>query len=213
MRPRRLGGVLAAALLCAVACASPAPVLEQRTYAPPKGALARVAVIPFYAHRSYQGSSLLGGVAAERATATVTAQIRDALAARGVEVVPAADVAAAVAKVQRATAAIDTVVYADLAGRELGATGVIVGEVLRFRGPRGASASARKPASVAYQVTLYEAPDAYKLWTGRFDETQFVPPDSGNGDSGNGPRIEWRSAEEISLRGARAVANSLVPDS
>jgi hypothetical protein len=108
--------------------------------------------------------------------------------------------------------AVDALVYADLAGRELGATGLIVGELLRFRDPRGASASARKPASVAYQVTLYEAPDAYKLWTGRFDETQSVQRNTGAGYSERAPQIEWRSADEISLRGARAVADALVPE-
>jgi hypothetical protein len=212
VKPARPRVLLAAALLWLFACASSSPVLEQRSYAPPRGVLSRVAVIPFHAHTSYEGSNLLGGVPADRATATVTRQIRAALAEKGVVLVPADEVAAAVAQLQHTTTAVDTLVFADLAGRELGATGVIVGEVLRFRGPRGAAASARKPASVAYQVTLYEAPDAFKIWTGRFDETQSVERNTGDGYAGDVPQIEWRSAEEISLRGARAVADALVPD-
>jgi hypothetical protein len=192
------------------ACLTPDPLLEERTYAPPGPALERVAVIPFYAHRSYEGSSRLGGVSAEAATERTTRHLIEALKASGVAVIPADDVAAVMADVPRSNPAIDARVAAELAGRELAATGVILGEVLRFREPRGASPSARRPASVAYQLTLYEVPDAYKLWTGRFDETQVVPPQQG-GDDPHDPStsVDWKTADELAIRGATAVAQAL----
>jgi hypothetical protein len=195
----------------AVACLTPEPSLEERTYAPPGPALERVAVIPFYAHRSYEGSSRLGGVSAAVATERSTRHVAEALAANGIAVVPAEELAAVIADVPRSTAAIDVMVFAEIAGRELAATGVILGEVMRFREPRGASAAARRPASVAYQLTLYEVPDAYKLWTGRFDETQNIPPQRDEEDPLELPTsVDWKSADELAIRGADAVAKALL---
>jgi len=201
---------LAALLLVLGACRSPAPALEERTYAPPGAALARVAVIPFYTHWAYQSSRMLGGVPPKTASERVTRLVVDAISERGIAMVPPAEVAAAIESVSRVTVAVDALIFADLAGRELGATGVLLGEVLRFREVRGTSPSGKRPASVAYQVTFYAAPEGFKLWTARFDETQAVPPS----DLGLEPRAaeihgRWLSAGEIAQRGADAVAKSL----
>jgi len=207
---RILRSSLALAAL-AVACFSPGAALDERTYAPPGPALERVAVIPFYAHRSYEGSSRMGGVSAELATTRTTNFVAKALRDRGVAVIDAAEVAAAIADVPRQGPAIDARIFAELAGRKLGATGVIVGELVRFREPRGVSPAARQPASVAYQVTLYEVPEAYKLWTGRFDETQVVLPPPDERDPGAPPTsVDWKSADELAIRGADAVAQALL---
>lgn len=208
---RSLPRALPALLLALAACLWPEPLVEERTYAPPGAALERVAVIPFYVHRAYEGSRLLAGVPPEVASERVTRLVADAISERGIAVVPPDEVAAAIEGVPRSTAAIDAVIFAEIAGRKLGATGVLLGEVLRFREFRGASPTARRPASVAYQVTLYEAPEGFKLWTARFDETQSVPP----ADLENGPpeaeiQERWLSAGEIARRGADAVAKSLV---
>jgi len=211
MRLAALRIALVAPLLLLAGCFSPRHVLQERTYAPPGAALARVAVIPFYAHRAYEGSRRLGGVPPEVATERVTRLVVDAIAERGIEVVPPAELAAAIEGVPRSTAAIDAAVLAGLVGRKLGATGVLVGEVLRFRDPRGASSAARSPASVAYQVTLYEAPEGFRLWTARFDETQSVPPAERTGEPDDLEiPMHWLSAGELAGRGADAVAISLV---
>jgi hypothetical protein len=211
MRLSSLSPALAALLFVLAACVSLEPILEERTYAPPSAALERVAVIPFYAHRSYEGSHLLGSVPPEVAGERVTRLVADAISERGIAVVPPGEVAAAIEGLQRSTAAIDAVVVAELAGRELGATGILLGEVLRFREPRGASSAARRPASVAYQVTLYEAPEGFKLWTARFDETQSVPPADLESEPDDGGRqIRWLSGGELARRGADAVAASLL---
>ncbi len=207
------------------ACAMPDRVLEERTYAPPGAALRRVAVIPFYPHRSYEGSRLLGGVPQDVATERVTRLVVAALAERGIEVVSAAATAEAIADVPRSTAAIDALIFAEVASRKLAATAVLMGEVRRFREARGVSSSSRRPASVAYQVTLYEAPEGLKLWTGRFDHTQVVtladelPEISSAQPSSAQPtaarsagaqrRERWLSADDIARRGAAAVARSL----
>jgi hypothetical protein len=192
------------------ACASIEPVLEERTYAPPGAALERVVVIPFYTHRTYQDSRLLGGVPAKVASGRVTRMVTDAMLERGIAVVPADEVEAAIGDVPRSTAAIDALIIANLAGSELGATGVLVGEILRFREVRGASETTRRPASVAFQVTFYEAPDGFKLWTARFEETQSVPAeDPGSETQGVEVRPRLLGAGEIAERGASAVARSL----
>jgi hypothetical protein len=201
---------LAALLLVLVGCLSIPPVLEEKTYAPPSAALTRVAVIPLYAHRTYEGSRLVGSVPAEVASERVTRLLAEAISERGIDVVPPDEVAAAIAEVPRSTVAIDAAIFAELAARELAATGVLLGEILRFRDPRGVSPTARRPASVAYQVTLFEAPDGFKLWTGRFDETQSAPPAGLESEPHDDEiRQPWLSAAEIARRGAAAVATSL----
>ena len=208
---RSLPRALAALLIALAGCLSPQAVLEERTYAPASAALTRVAVMPFYEHQAYEGSRLLGGVPPEVANERVTRLVADAISERGIAVVPLDEVAAAIEDVPRSTAAIDAVVLAELASREFGATGVLLGEVLRFRELRGASPSARRPASVAYQGTLYEAPEAFKLWTARFDETQSEPPANLQSEPHEAEILKrWLSAGEIAQRGAEAVAASLV---
>jgi hypothetical protein len=199
-----------AALLILGACSSPGPAVDERTYAPPGAALARVAVIPFTVHRTYEPSRLLGGVPPEEASERVTRLVARALAQRGIAVVDPDEVAFATTAVPRTTNAIDALLFAEVAGRELSATGVLLGEVLRFRESRGASPTARRPASVSYQVTLYEAPEGGKLWTARFDETQAVTrADPATASSGAEVHGRWLSAGEIAQRGADAVAKSL----
>jgi hypothetical protein len=208
---KSLALALVAPLLVLAACSSPGDFLRQRTYAPPSAALERLAVIPFYPHRTYEGSRLLGSVPPDVATERVTRLVVDAISEQGIDVVAPAEVAAAIEGVPRSTAAIDAAVLAELAARKLGATGVLLGEVLRFRDPRGVSSSARHPASVAYQVTLYEAPEGFKLWTARFDETQTVPPAERAREPGDVEMpLHWLSAGELARRGADAVASSLV---
>jgi len=199
-----------ASLLALAACVTTDELIDQRTYAPPGPALTRVAVIPFYAHRSYEGSSRLGGVSPELASERLTRQMIDALLAAGVEIVPVDEVANALEKVPRSTAVIDSLIFAEGAGQTLGATGILVGEVLRYRDARGATAEVRHPASVAFQVTLYEAPDGFKLWSGRYDYTQ-PPPQQQTGSSAHDAVLQkrWMTAQEIAKRGADAVAQAL----
>jgi hypothetical protein len=197
-------------LLALAACATSDHLIEAQTYAPTSPALARVAVIPFYAHRLYEGSSRLGGASPELATERVTQQVVEAMLAAGIEIVPTDEVASAFENVQRATAVIDSQIYAEAAGNTLGATSVLLGEVLRYRDARGATAPGRHPGSVGFRVTLYEAPDGFKLWSARYDYTQPPPQEKSGSDMHDAALMQhWLTAHEISRRGADAIAQSL----
>ncbi len=197
-------------LLALAACATTDQEIDVQTYAPIGPALARVAVIPFYAHRLYEGSSRLGGVPPELATERVAQQVTEAILAEGIEIVPVDEIVNAFENVTRATAVIDSQIYAEGAGNTLGATSVLVGEVLRYRDARGATAAGRHPASVAFQVTLYEAPDGFKIWSARYDYTQPKPQEKSGSDLHDAALLKrWLTAHEIARRGADAIAQSL----
>lgn len=57
-------------------------------------------------------------------------------------------------------------------GVELGADGVIVGYVYRFRERQGSPYSVEKPASVAFDVHLVRVSDGLIVWRASFDKTQ-----------------------------------------
>jgi hypothetical protein len=207
---RKLASLALVSLLMLAGCATTDHLIDERTYEPPGPALTRVAVIPFYAHRSYESSSRLGSVSPELATQRVTRQMIDSLLEAGVEIVPIDEVANALEQVPRSTAVIDSLIFAEGVGRTLGATSVLIGEVLRYRDARGATENARHPASVAFQVTLYEAPDAHKLWTARYDFTQVPPPQNTGSDAHDAVlKKRWMTAHEIAQRGTDAVAKAL----
>jgi hypothetical protein len=59
-----------------------------------------------------------------------------------------------------------------LTGGELGADGVLIGYVYRYRDRKGYSYSVEKPASVAFDVHLVRVADGLIVWRGVFDKTQ-----------------------------------------
>jgi len=58
------------------------------------------------------------------------------------------------------------------AGEELGADGIIIGYVYRFRERKGVSYSVQRPASVAFELHLVRVSDGASVWRGVFDKTQ-----------------------------------------
>jgi hypothetical protein len=206
-------GITAAIVLLIVACATADQRFRQHTYAAPGPGLERVAVIPLYAHRSYEESSRLGGVSPEIATERITRQLTDALLEAGVEIVPVDEVEHAFSAVERSTAVIDASIFADAASSTLGATSVLVGEVLRYRDARGATTATRHPASVAFHVTLYSAPEGHKLWAARYDYTQPPPVESTGSELHEAAmQKKWQTANEIAKRGADDVAAALAAE-
>jgi hypothetical protein len=193
-----------------VGCATTDHRLKEHVYAAPGPALERVAVIGFYPHRSYEESSRLGGVSTEVATDRLTRQLIEALLKAGIEIVPTDEVENAFRNVKRSTVPIDAAIFAEASGRSLGATSVLIGEVIRYRDPRGATNATRHPASVAFHLTLYEAPDAYKLWAARYDYTQ-PPPIETTGNMVHEAAIQrqWQTANEIAQRAVDEVAAAL----
>jgi hypothetical protein len=57
-------------------------------------------------------------------------------------------------------------------GHELGAEGVVVGYVYRFREREGYPYSVKQPASVAFEIHLLRGRDGTQVWRGIFDKTQ-----------------------------------------
>jgi hypothetical protein len=74
----------------------------------------------------------------------------------------------------------------------------------------GSSAAARRPASVAFQLALYDVPNGEKVWAARFDETQsVVEPDLVRNPDDVTPPDPYLHADDIARRGAAALAEAL----
>ena len=57
-------------------------------------------------------------------------------------------------------------------GNELGAEGIVIGYVYRFRERQGESFAAEHPASVAFEIHLLRVEDGVLVWRSAFDRTQ-----------------------------------------
>jgi hypothetical protein len=88
---------------------------------------------------------------------------------------------------------------------------VVLGEVHRWRDLEGEAYGADRPASVGYQVNLFEVEGSRRLWSSRFDHTQrtlTADPLMARKYPGGGTR--FLSAAELARWGARDAAASLV---
>ena len=173
VRVRRTATILLS--ICATllsACPKPAPVVQHRTYAKTSGLFERVVVIPFTASPRMRSSRAADAMTPGEIAALVQGFVAEAIAARGVSMIPASDVAIAAAGSQQEITGRDPRVAAAFASRKFGATSIVVGEVMRYLEREGGPSGAFAPASVAFTVTLYSVPDAERVWSARFDETQ-----------------------------------------
>ena len=101
-------------------------------------------------------------------------------------------------------------VVAQVAATEFGAYAVLLGEVSRFEERSGQAAGTRHPAGVGFEVTLYTAPGAQKLWSAVFNETQQALSEnvlSTYRYPGGGMR--WLTAEELAQWGAKETVRAL----
>jgi len=205
------GFLLLLALGCAVGCATTVrsrdyPALHER-----KAPIERVAVAPF---RATGGLAQMGesaaGTAPSVATALVARYVSEALAYRGVAVVPADDVARALATPSSDNSRLVPRAIAQLVAREFGADALLIGEVSRFEERSGQAAGTLHPAGVGFEVTLYTAPGSKKLWNGVFNETQRALSEnllSNYRYPGGGMR--WLTAEELAQWGATETVGQL----
>jgi hypothetical protein len=202
------GCVLAVALL---ACSSPAQVLKQRTYTVPGEALRKVAVMPFYARPNFQRVREPGSIDAGTAADLVSRFVTEAFVEQGISVVAPSDLALAFMGAGEVTPRLDALAAAEVGARQFGASGVLLGEVWRYRERSGGGMGASLPSSVGFSVTLYAAPSGEKLWTARFDETQeslMANPLKARRYPGGGTR--WLSAAEFARWGADEMARALL---
>jgi hypothetical protein len=198
------GFIFLLTLSCLAGCAETVksrhyPALRER-----KEPLNRVAVAPFQATGSLaRTSSSATAAPASVATALVTRYVTEALAARGIAVVPADDVGRALAAGGAAGQRLVPRAVAEVVAREFGADALLLGSVARFDERRGQAAGTLHPAAVGFEVTLYTAPGSQKLWNGVFAETQQALSEnilSTYRYPGGGMR--WLTAEELAKWGA-----------
>jgi hypothetical protein len=166
--------------------------------------IARIAVAPFRATGGLARTPESNvGRTPSVATALVARYLSEALASRGVAVVPADDVARVLATPGSDNSRLVPRAVAQLVAREFGADAVLLGEVSRFEERSGQAAGTMHPAGVGFEVTLYTAPDSRKLWNGVFNETQTALSEnllSSYRYPGGGMR--WLTAEELAQWGA-----------
>jgi hypothetical protein len=213
-----LVGVLGALACALTACESrsplrirPGPVVPAQSFGPAAEALRKVAVVPFYplAPSTAPGSSTAG--TSWEDAALVAGFLSEALAGQGIPVVSPNDVEIAFTGHGQPVPRLDPQATAARCAGDFGATGVVLGRVLRFREREGSAAGTTRPASVAFELTLYQAPTARKLWVGRFDETQQAITEAilrTRQYPGGGTR--WLTAAELARWGAGEAAKAMV---
>ncbi|MCH2169862.1 hypothetical protein MK489_03680 [Myxococcota bacterium] len=206
------------ALTCAAGCASvsrevprPAAVIQQHFFGKGEGVLGRVAVMPLQAKLPVALRGNESQLGSAEAALQLTSYFSEALSARGVAIVSAHDLQIAADKRGIGLLQTDVRAVAKLAASEFGATGLVHGELLRYRDRVGESLGSSRPASVAFTVTLYEAPTGFALWTGRFDETQRALSENVfNARRYPGGGLRWLTSTELARWGMAEAVTALV---
>jgi hypothetical protein len=196
---RRTAGLALLAGALFAGCAE--PVVQVRESAAGAGqalSLRRVAVAPFRA-AARPGA----GPLRDDATTLVAGYVGDALAGRGLDVVPASDVAQAVGQDDGSA---DLRSSIEIARDRFGADALMAGTLYRFRERSGEAFGSTHPASVGYEVKLYSSAGKV-LWSGVFDHTQVALGENAliaTRYPGGGTR--WLTAEELARWGAVEIA-------
>ena len=204
-------GLAVAAFACAQAGIGPRPVVTEQPFHVPTSSLGKIAIVPFYPTPELgrglpQGSPLGAADAADLIATFVT----DALREQGFAVVPPSDLLGAFVSQGRPIPRLDQREAGALAAREFGASAVLLGKVYRYREREGQALGALRPASVGYEITLFEAPEGRRLWTSRFDETQQpLTADIFNAQRYPGGGRRWLTAAELARWGADGAARAL----
>jgi nucleotide-binding universal stress UspA family protein len=148
------------------------PVVKQRTVSSAGGSTRVIAVMPFATRPGLVAVGSDAGMTADEVAELLANFMAEALAANGARVISPSDLATAFLSEQRPVARRDPPAAAELAASRFGATSVVMGEGLRWRERKGEAYGTNRPASVAYEMTLYQAPVPRRLWSARFDHTQ-----------------------------------------
>jgi hypothetical protein len=187
-----------------------APVVKQQHFAKGRDALNLLAVMPFSSKLSITRSRDDTTLSETEATELLTRFFAEASMSAGIQVVPALDLEIAFEAEGIAVPQFDPRLAARLATKHFGATTILLGELLRFRDRVGERMGASRAASVSFQVTLYEAPSGFKLWSARFDETQQPLSDNlFNARRYPGGGSRWLTSTELVQWGAQEVAKAL----
>jgi hypothetical protein len=205
-------GFLSLAFVLALAGCSAvrsAPVVQGQTLKVPDGALRRIAVIPF-SHRDTLRTAVATGVGPEVAAELVTRFMTDAIAKRGIQVIPASDLVTAFNAQGLKPFDINPRTAAAVAASKFGATAIMMGEVSRYREREGESFGATAGASVAFNAVIYAAPTAQRFWNQQFDETQRpLSENIVNARRYPGGGTRWLTAVELAQWGAQSMVASI----
>ena len=159
-------------LVSALGCSAWLPdLVEQHQFRAP-APLRKLAVAPFEASPRPSNRALGSGVEVSEAAVLVSRFVTEALEARGLEVIPPHDLQVAFEADGREMPLQSPMALAGLAHEEFGAQAILLGVLRRWRARQGSAYGSVAPASLEFEVTLYSAPGAEKLWTARFDQTQ-----------------------------------------
>jgi len=188
----------------------PAPIVHQQHFAKGRDALRLLAVMPFSSNLSMTRSADDTTLSKVEATERLTRFFTEAATAAGIEIVPALDLQLALEAEGVSAQRRDPRVVARVASKHFGVSSVVLGKLLRFRDRIGEKMGASRAASVSFEVTLYEAPSGFKLWSARFDETQRpLSENLFNARRYPGGGSRWLTSTELAQWGAREVANAL----
>ncbi|MDH5307292.1 MAG: hypothetical protein OEW02_08915, partial [Myxococcales bacterium] len=194
------------------ACPKQAPIVELHTYAKTSGLLERVAIVPFSISPRMPRATDPGAISGAAAADLLARFVAEAIEAEGVRVIPASDVALAFEAAGQVVPRGDAAVAASLAARKFGATAIVLGELLRYREREGGPSGAFRPASVSFVLTLHSAPEALRVWSARFDETQPAVSENvvrAREYPGRGTR--WLTAAELARFGVKRAIGAIPP--
>ncbi len=205
--------IMAAAAVLALAGCSvvrPAPVVQHQTLRIPPGTLKKVAVVPFSHKDTLLKYSGEGGTNPEIAAELVARFMTDAMAKRGIRVIPASDLATAFAAHGLKPTDINPATAAELAAARFGATAIMMGQVSRYRERQGERFGSAGAASVAFTATIYTVDPVRRVWSSQFDETQrALFEDIVNARRYPGGGTRWLTAAELAQWGAESAVDML----
>jgi len=211
LTPRRVG-VVALAALGVVGCPKPAPIVQHNTYAKTSGLFQRIAIVPLQPSPRMLRATTPTGVSAMEAAELVARFLAEAIEQRGVQVIPASDTALALKAASEVISLTDASAVAALAAQKFGATAVVLGEVTRYREREGGASGAFSPASVGFVLTLYSAPEALRVWSARFDETQqSLSANVARARKYPGRGTRWLTAAELARWGIENAIAAVPP--
>jgi hypothetical protein len=209
-RVRAAAPALGLLLVLGASACSQRPLVNVRRLAPAQNAARLVAVAPFYPAPGLSRTRRGGDESAWAVAALVSRYVAEALAAHGITVIAPSELETAFIGEGAIVPRGDGLAAAAVASRNFGATGVMLGEVFRYRERSGTAVGSEQPASVAFRVTLFDAPDGRKVWVAEFDETQpSLTGDVLRARKYPGAGSRWLTAAELAQFGARLVADSL----
>jgi hypothetical protein len=213
--------LVSAAPLLLVACEGrsplrirPGPVIKAQRMGTTRGALEKVAIMPFYPAeqlRNASGPTEPGGANAWETAALIGNFMSQALAAQGISIITPNDMELAFTGAGTPVPRLDSKAAAAMAANSFGATGVVLGRVLRYRERPKSQMGDTGGASVAFELSLFEVQAGRRLWKGRFDETQkTITGNIMRAATYPGGGTRWLSAAEFARWGVDEAAKSMV---